>query len=318
MSTILRSLVLLPVLMMVGCGGATDDATDASGEEELTGSASYVAIGDYWKTEADQSRWFALRQKLDQQFDDICGDTFCGGDYTNLQSLGLDCSVSRKTGRVGECLWAFAGSQESVDAKTGSVAVDAPHYLCRVSTKAFGNALLAGLEADPLHATVPGTKTNLYDLIGECFNHPVGGTPLPGGTTGSYVEAPRQNGTEAQISAWYDGRYALKKSFDEVCGDTFCGGDYSNLQSLRFVCGVNGKTDTLGKCEWTFAGSYNTIADASGVITANVKQFTCPVPVKGKASDLGATLAAEGTTPAIRRILPGTTKSAYDALLGCL
>jgi len=28
----------------------------------------------------------------------------------------------------------------------------------------------------------------------------------------------------------------LVRGFDEVCGDTFCEGEYHNLQSLRFRC----------------------------------------------------------------------------------
>ena len=321
MFTILRRLALLPLLGLLGCGGEStpaDAAAEAGDEEELKAAGSYVPILDYWKTEADQNRWLDVRRNLDQAFDTICGDTFCGGDYSNLESLGFNCSVAKKTGRVAECVWTFAGSQESVNAKTGQVAVDAPHYLCRLPTKAFATAVLTGLEADPLRAIVPGTKTSLYDLIGECFNRPTGGTPLPATPAGSHVETPRPDASEADQSAWYDGRFALKQSFDNVCGDTFCSGDYSNIQSLRFVCGVNGKTDELGQCLWAFAGSYDTVAAKDGKITSNVKRFLCPVPVKGKASVLGATLAAPGPIEVIQRILPGTTRSAYDALTGCL
>ncbi|RYE82530.1 MAG: hypothetical protein EOO75_20560, partial [Myxococcales bacterium] len=86
MNTILRRFALLPLLGLLACGETSDDpsaVTDAD-EEDLTAAGSYVPIADYWKTEADQTRWFTLRHNLDQAFDDICGDTFCGGDYTNL------------------------------------------------------------------------------------------------------------------------------------------------------------------------------------------------------------------------------------------
>jgi hypothetical protein len=307
---------------LLGCesGGQepSTEVVDEADESDLTSAGSYVPILDYWKTGADQSRWIALRQSLNSAFDNICGDTFCGGDYSNLTSLGLDCSVSRKTGRVAQCVWTFAGSQQSINAKSGKVTVSAPSFQCRVATKATANAVLKALEVDPLYAIIPNTKTSLYDILGGCFGQPIGATALPDPGTGNFVEALDSFTTGEDQLAWIEATQALRGAFDNICGDTFCGGDYSNLASLRFTCSANQKTGALGSCAWVFGGSYTTVAASNGVISVNAKSPVCPVPVSGKAVDLAKALLAPGPQDALNRPLPGGTKSAYDALTGCL
>jgi hypothetical protein len=319
----LLALVALPAaLLLASCAsenGADETTPGATSDtEDLESAGSYVHIMDYWKTAADQDRWTSLRQALDGAFDNICGDTFCGGDYSNLHSLGLDCSVSKRTGRVAECVWTFVGSQAAVDAASGKLTVDAPSFQCHVATKSTANALVKGLEADPLHAQVPGAKTSLYDALVPCFAKPIGATPLPAQTKGTFVEALDSFKTGADQNAWISARQQLTDSFDQICGDTFCDGDYGFIQSLAFTCSARSTTNTLGACAWVFGGAYNDVDVNKGGLTVNVKSSRCAVPVKGKATDLAQVLTVAGPLPAIRRPLPGGTATAYDALLGCL
>jgi hypothetical protein len=103
-----------------------------------------------------------------------------------------------------------------------------------------------------------------------------------------------------------------------VCGDTFCGSDFGDLQSLALVCSVTKSTGNVKSCSWIFGGSYMLPA-RNGAEDVTSKSFACNVPVKGTLSQLITVLTAtDPTTDAIRRPLPGTTTTAYDALGGCL
>jgi len=111
----------------------------------------------------------------------------------------------------------------------------------------------------------------------------------------------------------------LKQDFDDVCGDTFCGGDYSNLEPLRFRCSINTTTQVLKNCTYVFAGSYETVNPTLGTIKVNAKTFSCHISVTGiKLSDFESTLTAAGTTPPLQRTLPGKSESIYSSLIGCI
>ncbi len=110
---------------------------------------------------------------------------------------------------------------------------------------------------------------------------------------------------------------ALVTGFNDVCGDTFCESDYSDMQSLAFVCSITKSTGNVKACDWIFGGSFSQIA-TNGAVTPTSQTWTCPVPVHGTLSQLITTLTASGSTDPIDRALPGTTASAYDAIGGCL
>ncbi|MBJ6978760.1 hypothetical protein [Luteimonas sp. MC1895] len=159
------STLLLPVLLLgAGLGPA--------GAEAAPRRATYVDASSYLQDEVDFEAWFTLRRQLRLNFDAICGDTFCEGDYTNIQALRFVCSVQRLTGRVGECAWSFAASEESVDPARGRIGLDAPAWLCR-SPLAPGTTIEALLDAlqgeEPLYAALPGTALTLYDGLVDCL-----------------------------------------------------------------------------------------------------------------------------------------------------
>lgn len=133
----------------------------------------------------------------------------------------------------------------------------------------------------------------------------------------SFVDAQSYFQTDAEFEAWFTITRALRTDFDNVCGDTFCEGDYSNLQSLRFRCSVDGQTGTMASCVWVFGGSYEDVDLATGAITVQGQIFTCEMPI-----DAGTAVAdfmqALSVPEPIHAPLPGSELSLYDGLIGCL
>ncbi|WP_164115894.1 hypothetical protein [Stenotrophomonas maltophilia] len=134
----------------------------------------FVDARDHPDPAAGRERFLAAERLLVSGFDDICGDTFCEGQYYNLRPMRLRCSVHRATGVVGSCIWTFAGSYTQVQ-QTGQIDVDHGTYAC-VLPLAPGTCLPellgvwdAATGYDALHATLPGTRTHVYDGLTECL-----------------------------------------------------------------------------------------------------------------------------------------------------
>jgi len=159
-----------------------------------------------------------------------------------------------------------------------------------------GNATTSSLEGGKEDATAATTPAS-YDDVEEWANEQGDGT----------------------WESWMGVIGSLKQDFDDICGDTYCGGDYSNLEPLRLRCSINTSTKVLKNCTYVFAGSYETVNPTTGTIKTNAKTFSCHISVTGIAlSDFLTTLTAGGSTPPLQRTLPGKTESIYDALGGCL
>ena len=82
------------------------------------------------------------------------------------------CSVQRVTGRIGQCAWSFAASEESVDPRRGHIISDAPAWLCAspLEPRTTIEALLDALQGEePLYATLPGSGRTLFDGLVDCL-----------------------------------------------------------------------------------------------------------------------------------------------------
>jgi hypothetical protein len=163
------SRLLMPLLMLfsaiAGAASPTPPATQSV-------PPHFVDVYEYFTSDAQYEAWYTLTTQLRRNFDDICGDTFCEGDYSNIESLRFRCSVEQTTGRVGRCLWIFAGSYEDIDADTGKIIVQSHVWRCRtpLAPHMTIDALLTSLAGEsPLHATLPGTQTSIYDGLGDCL-----------------------------------------------------------------------------------------------------------------------------------------------------
>lgn len=158
-----RSL-LLALLLPFGVAHAADALNDTPQE--------FVDVSAYLTDDAQIEAWYALLFNLKHNFDDICGDTFCEGEYSNIESLRYRCSVEKAAGTIGSCVWVFAASNEEINPRTGKVIVDAQTWRCRsplVRGTHIQDLLSALAGASPLHAALPGTNRSIYDGQTTCL-----------------------------------------------------------------------------------------------------------------------------------------------------
>lgn len=139
---------------------------------QAASTVQYVEAGAALRTDAEVEAWYGITLQLRRQFDEICGDTFCEGDYSNLEPLRLQCSVDARSRRIGGCVWSFAGSQESIDPATGHITVQPGFWQCHIPLAPQTNLdrLLAALDnPQPLYARLPGTERTVLDGLIECL-----------------------------------------------------------------------------------------------------------------------------------------------------
>ncbi|WP_058835285.1 hypothetical protein [Luteimonas abyssi] len=135
--------------------------------------AGYSDVSGYTRGhDALINAWFRMTWELARDFDQICGDTFCEGEYTNIEALRFTCSVHLASGRIASCAWSFAASHEEVDLRTGALTIEVPTWQC-VAPLAPGTtveALLAAVDGvAPLYAPLPGAGRSIYDGLSDCL-----------------------------------------------------------------------------------------------------------------------------------------------------
>lgn len=306
----------LASIALFGCAVTADDQAE-DGEQDV--GTTYVHISEF--SGIDQGAWFDLAHRMNDEFRAICSDTFCEGEYTNITPLTVNCAVSSIRGSVRDCAWTFSAAQAGVDANTAAIGVDAPTWECHFHPKTTARALIGLLvNADnAIETPLPGMGASIYDTLGECFFHPIGGTPITvaSSPTPTYLDADNYYTSPTYVQRWDAAKAALVAGFDRVCGDTFCSSDYSDLQAMRLVCAVTKSTGNVKACDWVFGGSYSVVSTA-GAVVETAHTYRCPLTVHGTLAQLMTTLTATSTVDPIRRPLPGTTATAYDGLLGCL
>jgi hypothetical protein len=160
---------ILPVLMLIGCGGS---AIDSVSSDDAT-ATSYVDAEQFLQQTGGFDQWLALRTQMQNDFYSVCGDTFCESDYSNLTPLNFTCAVTSKEGRIKSCQYVFAGSYQLVDAKTGALNVTAKTFTCKVpvtgTVKALLNVLSASGSTPSIQRPLPGGTATIYDALGGCL-----------------------------------------------------------------------------------------------------------------------------------------------------
>ncbi|WP_437288743.1 hypothetical protein [Sorangium sp. So ce406] len=176
--------MLLPVLALA-CSAAQGAASerpesaapqhdDAAAPVGSASARSFVDAGSYFTGSDAIDAWYGLLRALDDDFDAVCGDTFCEGDYSNYEPLRFRCSVEEHTGTIGRCVWVFAASSEEILPSTGAVEVDARTFVCEMPI-APGTAVVDLVEAlsapadRAIDAALPGTDRSLYDGLVDCL-----------------------------------------------------------------------------------------------------------------------------------------------------
>jgi len=314
----MKRLAYFSFALLTACATTGDDFAD--GEQDSSGT-TYVQIQDFnGAAGGAEESWYDINSKLATGFNNICGDTFCEGDWSNITALRVYCSVSSKIATIHDCAWAFTASTHEVDTKTAAVVPNAVTFQCHFKPKTSGPKLIALLEGsdDPLDLPLPGMGS-IYDAIGDCFEHPIGATTIDVSPfTKTYVDAENYYSTFPNQQKWRDSVAALHQGFDQVCGDTFCGSDYSDVQALDLGCSVTKSTGNMKNCVWNFGGSYSTVK-TNGDLDLVSKTWSCPVTVHGTIGQMISVLTSttDPETNAIQRTLPGGV-SAYDSIAGCV
>jgi len=136
-------------------------------------AARYVDAIDWPTQEAGLERFEKLEEHLVNAFNFICGDTFCEGEYGNLRSTQLRCSVDSTKGTMKQCLWTFSGSTNSINGKSGAVQINAKLFKCKlplakdVPVEAFYEALESS--KTPLEAKLPMGRKSVWDGLLACL-----------------------------------------------------------------------------------------------------------------------------------------------------
>jgi hypothetical protein len=135
--------------------------------------SGYVDISAYPLSDAQYDDWLQLQASLRRDFDEICGDTFCEGDYSNIESLRFLCSVDSVSGRLGMCAWMFAASNEEIDPLTGRIRVSQRGFWrCRapIVSGTTIEQLLETLDVEePLYEPLPMTAKSMMDGLIDCL-----------------------------------------------------------------------------------------------------------------------------------------------------
>lgn len=154
--------LFLPVLvLLLGATAASARAGD------------YADLIDFPHNEANWARFYDLQERLIADFDAICPDTFCEGEYSNYLLLQLRCSVHAPSASVAACALVLGAGELEVDTRTGELVDDSRTWGCAAplapgtSVEAF-HAALAGPGA--LHARLPGSAQSLYEALFFCLS----------------------------------------------------------------------------------------------------------------------------------------------------
>jgi hypothetical protein len=155
------SLLSLPVLLAAAFTPAPAAA-----------APTHIDLVDFPTVQANWDRFHDLGRRLTRGFDDVCADTFCEGEFSDIEAFRLRCAVERATGTVSECRWAFAASEVEVDEDIGRIVARQPTWLCRLPIPAGTSieTLFSALDGpNAIFARLPGADTSVYEAVGDCL-----------------------------------------------------------------------------------------------------------------------------------------------------
>jgi hypothetical protein len=321
----LSSLTLITIAVVTaGCSAAS--RASEPGAEPVDGIENPLrtSYGDLRTTleGPDLDRWESVRASLVAGFDHICGDTICSGDYANLATVRVACSSTTIARKLEDCVWVMGGSLAHVDPTSGAVTSSPRTFECHVPVAGNARRLLDTLEAagaNALHTPLPGTGASFYDALVTCFagvHAPPAPSPSPSPSPIAFLELSDilAEQDETTRAAWTTSKEQLAASFDDVCGDTFCEGDYPDIAALGLACAVDRDAGKVTHCDWSFAAAEVSVGPR-GRLAAHAATKHCEVAIDAPTP---AFLAALGGGDPLHAALPGKATSIYDALVGCL
>jgi hypothetical protein len=147
-------------------------ATTTAHAQTASSRQRYIDPDTYLTDPVQWESWYTLMSRLKSNFNEVCGDTFCEGDYNNIESLSFRCSVEQHSGRIGACVWVFAASNEAIDARTGIIEVQPRSWTCAapLAPHTTIESLLTTLDNDwPMDTPLPNATATLYDSLIDCL-----------------------------------------------------------------------------------------------------------------------------------------------------
>lgn len=128
--------------------------------------------------------------------------------------------------------------------------------------------------------------------------------------------------TSLTYSSFRSAERSLAVQFDEICGDSFCEGEYSNIISVNFECLV--RDDALvNQCQWHFFAYEDAVDEETGSLQRREQSFHCAVPFNGSIGELARFLAVVASNGASRNtffdtMIPGPQpQTLYASLSRC-
>jgi hypothetical protein len=134
---------------------------------------AYVDAWDAFASSAEKERWFTMERAIKAAFVDMCVDTFCEGEFSNIEPISFRCSAARGSGELKSCVWVFGESEESINPQTGAIDVNRRIVVCDIpvtgTAAALVDALLAPGDSYPLDRKVPGTNASIKEALQQCL-----------------------------------------------------------------------------------------------------------------------------------------------------
>ena len=140
-------------------------------------SAALVTAESYL---ADQGQNYLQRlsnivNRLNDDFNLVCNDSYCHGIYDLFKPLSIQCFVESTSGTVEYCVWAIAKSRSWV-AGNGKVSNDGQIYFCEFLPKMTIQQMIDKIEftrapgqTPYLSVILPGVEQSLAQSLARCL-----------------------------------------------------------------------------------------------------------------------------------------------------
>lgn len=140
--------------------------------------AGNVISAETYLTKKGQSylqRYTNASNRLADDFNLICGDIFCQGQFGQVLPLPMRCFVDSENGQIANCVWAFGRSSVWIG-RNSEVQTDGKVFFCEfkpdLTVEAFiltiENARVSG-QTPYLSLPIPGVPGNLVSVLSACL-----------------------------------------------------------------------------------------------------------------------------------------------------
>lgn len=153
----------------------------ASGQD-LEILSNYLAQSTSTTEPLTLSEFRSAVSSLTDEFNFICGDLFCEGEFSEIVPVNFDCVINKESKQVSLCQWLFLAFQNDIDVETGLLVRREKIFRCDVpfggDLKLFREFLAAatvtvqGSESrNHFNTVIPGSLgRTIYRVLSSCLN----------------------------------------------------------------------------------------------------------------------------------------------------